>query len=142
MKEYNVLTEQEIADKLANMRVDTGEYLPIKMFSFIILNPDYNPNDFSEEIENSEEFINTLDLEIKEIRKSGFDFVWNNTMVNIPKNSDKWLKNHTKKCKYKLLKNVFMMSCANWSNGTRNYCYKDVYDKIKEKVPYNIVDII
>ena len=76
MKEYHVLTEQEIADKLANMRVDTGEYLPIKMFSFIILNPEYNPDDFSEEIENSEEFINTLGLEIKEIHKPDFDFVW------------------------------------------------------------------
>lgn len=136
MKEYHVLTEQEIADKLANMRVDTGEYLPIKMFSFIISNPEYNPDDFSEEIENSEEFI-----EIKEILKSDFDFVWNNIIGNMPKNSDEWLKNHTKKCKYKLLLNVFMMPCANWSNGIRNYCYKDVFDKIKEKVPYDIVDI-
>lgn len=103
------LTHEQIREKLREMRVDTGKCLPYKHFSFMVKNPNYDPDNFSQEIEDSEEEINTL----AEIRKEpGFDWVWNGMIGNIPKNSERWLDNHSKKCQFKLLGNVFLSSCS------------------------------
>lgn len=106
------LTHEQIREKLREMRVDTGKCLPYKHFSFMVKNPNYDPDNFSQEIEDSEEEIDTMAEIWKESSKPGFDWVWNNTIGNIPKNSERWLDNHDKKCQFKLLGNVFLSSCS------------------------------
>jgi hypothetical protein len=106
------LTHEQIREKLREMRVDTGKCLPFKHFSFMVKNPNYDPDNFSQEIEDSEEEIDTMAEIWKESSKPDFDWVWNNTIGNIPKNSERWLDNHDKKCRFKLLGNVFLSSCS------------------------------
>lgn len=106
------LTHEQIREALREMRVDTGKCLPLKFFSFIVKNPDYDPDNFSQEIEDSEEEIDIMAEIRKESSKPGFDWVWNNTIGNIPKNSERWLDNHSKKCQSKLLGKVFLSSCS------------------------------
>ncbi len=106
------LTHEQIREKLREMRVDTGKCLPAKFFSFIVKNPDYDPDNFSQEIEDSEEEIDTMAEIRKESSKPGFDWVWNNTIGNIPKNSERWLDNHSKKCPIKLVPNAFLSSSS------------------------------
>mgnify|MGYP003558419326 CR=1 FL=1 len=49
------LTIEEIGEKLKNMTVGEGKYLPISFVSFLVKNPNYDPTNFSQEIEDSEE---------------------------------------------------------------------------------------
>ena len=106
------LTHEQIREKLKCMRVDTGKFLPIKFFSFIVKNPDYDPDNFSQEIEDSEEEIDVMSEITKETSKTDFDWAWNNTIGSIPRNSEKWLDNHRKKCPQKLLMLAFPSSSS------------------------------
>lgn len=122
MEEYNVLTKDEIIDRLKSMEVGVGKELPWKILSFIIFNPDYDPESFSQEIEDSEEAIDYLDEIMKEMNKPEFDFVWNNTLSSVKKNSEKWFLNHSKICKVILDPYAMVLQCAaEHKDGTRNY---------------------
>ena len=121
MEKYHILTKEEIIEKLKSMEVGEGKELPIKTMSFITLNPDYDPDNFSQEIEDSEERIDLWDEVKKEISKPEFDWVWNNTLSNIRKNSKKWYDNHSKMCELKQHPMVMYMCCVEHSDGTRNY---------------------
>jgi hypothetical protein len=80
----------------------------------------------------------------KESSKPGFDWVWNNTIGNIPKNSEKWLDNHSKKCPAKLVVNAFLSSSSthiitttlssgeSWETRIRDYDNDFTMDKILE----------
>ena len=81
------LTIEEIGEKLKNMIVAEGKYLPIIAVSFLVKNPNYNPTNFSQEIEDSEEEIDVLNEISIEMKKPGFDIIWNNTLYNIKTNS-------------------------------------------------------
>ncbi len=131
-KKFHVLTKDEIIEQLKNMNVDGEKILPFHWFSFIVINPEYEPESFSQEIEDSEEEIKSWDLMIEEMNKPDFDFVWHNTLSNIPRNSEKWLKNHSKICAVKFSPVRFMEQCVNWADGTRNYYSERILNKILE----------
>lgn len=111
------LTHEEIRERLRNMVVGENGVLHIKSFSFLVKNPNYNPGTFSQEIEDSEIEINVADEMAKEIHKPGFDFVWHNTLGNIPNNSGEWKRNHSKICNIKLLPFAFL-SVASTTDAT------------------------
>lgn len=75
MENLHLLTRDEIADKLKAMEVGEGKELPMKGLSFIVENRKYDPDSFSQEIEDSEERIDELELINREIHQPGFDFV-------------------------------------------------------------------
>jgi hypothetical protein len=99
------------------MRVGTGEYLPIKSFSFLIPNPDYNPSKFSQEIEDTEED----------------DGVRKHSLV--------WTQNHSKICEITLVPHEFY-GCAvehrdmPMENGlyVRDYNHERVLERIDEVI--------
>lgn len=131
-KELKLLNKEEIIEKLKSMKVDNEKIFPFHIFSFIIVNPDYDPNSFSQEIEDSEEEINTLDLILDEMHKPDFDFVFHNTISSLPSNSEKWLENHSKICKVKFIPNKFVRQCVTHCDGTRNYYSEELLNKILE----------
>ena len=62
------LTKHEIVKMLKEMRVGEDYHgitvLPLRFFSFIVRNKDYNPEIFSKEVDDSEEFIDVVDLAV------------------------------------------------------------------------------
>lgn len=125
-----LLTEEEIINKLKMLRVDTGENPPIKRLFMVVPNPDYDPDNFSQEIEDSEKGIDWIEEMTKRTSDPNFDFVWNNTLGEIPKNSEKWQKNHNK-----ILKVIYvplLVACCNHSDGTRDYYSENILKTIKE----------
>ena len=102
------LSREQIADILREMKVvEGGNEQPVKFFSFIILNPDYDPENFSQEIEDSEKDV-----------------------VLPQRHSEKWNKNHTKKCKAKLMPMQFTAQCVHHKDGTRDYCSNEIINNI------------
>ena len=132
MEKYHILTKEEIINKLKAMEVGEGKEMPVKFFNFLTPNPYYDPNTFSQEIEDSEEPVNILEEIKKETSKPEFDYVWNNTISNIKTNSDKWQKNHTKICEVKLHADKIYMQCATHEDGTRNYYSEENLQRILE----------
>ena len=115
IEEPKLMTIEEIKEALSNMRVDTGEYLPVKFFHVIVPNPEYDPEGFSQEIEDSEEEVNYIQELDAEAKREGFKtwvFHYKEIMANLPrKNSVKWLDNHTKRCICKLIPCAFAGQC-------------------------------
>lgn len=132
MEKYHILTKEEIINKLKAMEVGEGKEMTVKIFHFLTPNPYYDPNTFSQEIEDSEEPVNIIEEIKKETSKPEFDFVWNNTISNIKTNSDKWQKNHTKICEVKLQADKIYMPCATHEDGTRNYYSEENLQRILE----------
>lgn len=124
------LTREEITEKLKSMKVGENNILPIKTFSFIVENRDYNPETFSQNIEDTEERIDEWKEIYEEIQKPGFDFIWNNTLRNLPRNSDAWLDNHTKICPVKMRGFAMYASSITHEDGTRDYYSEEIVDKI------------
>lgn len=125
------LTIKEIGEKLKNMIVGEGKYLPISFVSFLVKNPNYDPTNFSQEIEDSEEEIDVLTEMITEMKKPGFDIIWNNTLHNVKTNSKRWRENHSKKCQVQLLSHRLFQSEMH-KNGKRNFYSEDNINKIKQ----------
>lgn len=129
--EIKALTIEEIAEKLKNMIVGYGKYLPMCFVSFLVKNPNYDPTNFSQEIENSEEEIDVLNEMLVEMKKPGFDIIWNNTLQNVKTNSKRWCENHSKKCQVHLLANWMILQSEMHENGVRDYYSEDNIRKIK-----------
>lgn len=125
------LTIEEIGEKLKNMTVGEGKYLPMIFVSFLVKNPNYDPTNFSQEIENSEEEIDVLNEMLVEMKKPGFDIIWNNTLNNIKTNSKRWSENHSKKCQVHLLANWMLLQSEMHENGERDFYSEDNINKIK-----------
>lgn len=125
------LTIEEIGEKLRNMIVGEGKYLPITYVSFLVKNPNYNPTNFSQEIEDSEEKIDVLNEMLVEMKKPGFDIIWNNSLHNVKTNSKQWIENHSKKCQITLLKNWLILQSKTHENGVRDFYSEDNINKIK-----------
>jgi hypothetical protein len=125
------LTIEEIGDKLKNMTVGEGKYLPISYVSFLVKNPNYDPTNFSQEIENSEEEVDVLNEMLAEMKKPGFDIIWNNTLHNVKTNSKRWRENHSKKCQVNLLSNWLILQSEIHKTGERNFYNEDNINKIK-----------
>ena len=68
-EEIKILSKEEIIQRLKDMVVDNENVYPWKWFSFIVMNPDYNPSEFSQEIEDSEERIDEWAEVNKEMKK-------------------------------------------------------------------------
>lgn len=137
------LTIEEIGEKLKNMTVGEGKYLPMIFVSFLVKNPNYDPTNFSQEIEDSEEEIDVLNEMLVEMKKPGFDIIWNNTLNNIKTNSKRWSENHSKKCQVHLLANWMLLQSEMHENGERDFYSEDNINKIKTVInEYNeIYDI-
>ena len=125
------LTIEEICEKLQNMTVGERKYLPITYVSFLVKNPDYDPTNFSQEIEDSEEEIDVLNEMLVEMKKPGFDIIWNNTLHNVKTNSKRWRENHSKKCQVHLLANWMLLQSEIHENGVRDFYSEDNINKIK-----------
>lgn len=125
------LTIEEIGEKLKNMTVGEGKYLPMIFVSFLVKNPNYDPTNFSQEIEDSEEEIDVLNEMLVEMKKPGFDIIWNNTLNNIKTNSKRWSENHSKKCQVHLLANWMLLQSEMHENGERDFYSEDNINKIK-----------
>lgn len=125
------LTIEEIGEKLKNMMVGEGKYLPIIFVSFLVKNPNYDPTNFSQEIEDSEEEIDVLNEMLTEMKKPGFDIIWNNTLHNVKTNSKRWCENHSKKCQVHLLANWLILQSEIHENGIRDFYSEDNINKIK-----------
>lgn len=131
MEEYNVLTKDEIIDKLKSMEVGEGK-CPWKTISFVYLNPNYDPNTFSQEIEDTEEEINLMEEFKKWYNAPGFDWVWCHP-YEMKRNSDKWYANHTKICKINFAPMQILLQCAaQHRDGTRNYYSENNVKRIME----------
>ena len=125
------LTIEEIGEKLRNMTVGEGKYLPISYVSFLVKNPNYDPTNFSQEIEDSEEEVDVLNEMLAEMKKPGFDIIWNNTLHNVKTNSKRWRENHSKKCQVNLLSNWLILQSEMHKTGERNFYNEDNINKIK-----------
>lgn len=125
------LTIEEIGEKLRNMTVGEGKYLPISYVSFLVKNPNYDPTNFSQEIEDSEEEVDMLNEMLAEMKKPGFDIIWNNTLHNVKTNSKRWRENHSKKCQVNLLSNWLILQSEIHKTGERNFYNEDNINKIK-----------
>lgn len=125
------LTIEEIGEKLKNMIVGEGKYLPISYVSFLVKNPNYDPTNFSQEIEDSEEEVDVLNEMLAEMKKPGFDIVWRNTLYNVKTNSKRWSENHSKKCPVQLLSNWMILQSETHKTGERNFYSEDNINKIK-----------
>lgn len=126
----NFLTRKDIAAKLKSMKVGENGVLPIKAFSFLVENRKYDPDNFSQEIEDTEEAIDVWKEIYEEIHKPYFDFVWNNTISQLPLNSKTWRNNHSKKCSVKLCGFAMYGSSIEHEDGTRDYYSEELVDKI------------
>ena len=129
--EIKPITIEEIGEKLKNMTVGEGKYLPICSVCFLVKNPNYDPANFSQEIEDSEEEIDVLNEMLVEMKKPGFDIIWNNTLCNIKHNSKRWSENHSKKCQIKLIVNGVFLQSKTHENGARDFYSEDNINKIK-----------
>lgn len=129
-EEIKVLSKEEIIQRLKDMVVDNENVYSWKWFSFIVMNPDYNPSEFSQEIEDSEEMIDEWAEVNKEMKKPEFDIVWHNTLSTLPRNSDKWLDNHSKICPVKTLYFNFLAQSITHENNVRNYYSDSILDKV------------
>lgn len=129
--EIKALTIEDIGEKLKNMTVGEGNYLPMTFVCFLVKNPNYDPANFSQEIEDSEEEIDVLNEMLAEMKKPGFDIIWNNTLNTIKTNSKRWRENHTKKCQVHLLPNWMLLQSETHRNGERNFYSEDNINKIK-----------
>jgi hypothetical protein len=142
MENIKTLSQTEIIEKLKSMEVGEGKELPHKLLNIITVNKDYDMENFSQEIEDSEEEVDILKEVIKEIQKPDFNWIWHNTIGN-KKNSDKWYANHTKKCKTKFHPMaITLLSNSTDSQTGRNYYTKENVEKILEFAKQNgeIVD--
>lgn len=116
-----MLTKEDIAFKLQAMEVGEGKESPFKSLNVVTVNPDYDPSSFSQEIEDSEEEVDLMAEIQKETAKPGFDWVWNNTLGSIKRNSEAWCANHSKKCKAKLHPLALMLTSVEHADGKRDY---------------------
>lgn len=134
LNDYNIelLTEDEIIDRLKQMKV--GEkyndvlVLPVKWFVFKVPNDEYDPDNFSQEIEDSEENLETWSRIWEEINKPEFDFVWNNTLNRLSENSQRWKNNHNKICPIKI--EILIVQSVDHDDGTRDYYSDEIVNKI------------
>ena len=125
------LTIEEIGEKLKNMTVGEGKYLPFCLVSFLVKNPNYDTTNFSQEIEDSEEEIDVLNEMLAEMKKPGFDIIWRNTLYNVKTNSKRWRENHSKKCQVKLLLNWTILQSEIHKTGERDFYSEDNINRIK-----------
>lgn len=128
------LTIEEIGEKLKNMIVGEGKYQPMAFVSFLVKNPNYDPTNFSQEIEDSEEKIDILDMlneMLVEMKKPGFDVIWNNTLHGVKTNSKRWRENHSYKCQITFIPNCLLLQSKTHENGARDFYSEDNINKIK-----------
>lgn len=112
--DIKIMTRDDVKEQLKNMKV--GIYKPLHYFNLLIVNPDYDPSAFSQEIEDSEKEIDVLSNCVEH-------------------NSEKWLQNHSKICKVKFVPNaIFGASVTYIENGhkVRNYCDEILINKIMD----------
>ena len=62
MDEIKTLTRDDVIERLKSMKVGENDIQPVHTFSFLVLNPDYDPESFSQEIEDSEREVTLTEL--------------------------------------------------------------------------------
>ena len=125
------LSIEQIKQYLKNHKVGQNGVYPFCRFVCLVKNPNYDPTNFSQDIEDSEVEIKWFDEMHKKMQEPDFDFVWNNTLGSIPKNSQRWCDNHTKKCEITITMTGFCQ-CIERQDGTRDYCNESTINEFKE----------
>ena len=123
MKEndLHILTKEEIAQQLYSMEVIDGKDYPIKLLNFLVPNKNYDPDNFSQEIENSEEDF-TYNDSIQILKNS-------NKIVN-RRNSKRWIDNHSKICKISIIPLAVYITAKKRENGRRDFCTEENINNI------------
>lgn len=121
---FKIMNRDEIANRLNSI-----DDCPQRYFSFLVINPDYNPSGFSKEIEDSEEEAKIDDIFSKFLEPTKED-----TCRSNEGNSKEWLENHSKICKLKFIPNGIAAegTACMLADGTigYNYCSDSLLDKI------------
>lgn len=86
------MTREEIITKLKSMVVGEDGRLPISSLNYVLENKDYDPEHFSQEIEDSEEYDDVY-KRLTDWVKEGHDILLFDKSHH---NSEEWLANHTK----------------------------------------------
>lgn len=125
LEENNIkfLTREDVAQRLKDMIVGVTVELPIKIFNFIVPNPDYDPDNFDESIDGKPDFYGSFD-ELDE--KSLFRIIH----YNVDTNAKKWMENHSKICPLKFIPAQLPTQCVNHEDGTRDYYSEEILNKI------------
>lgn len=129
--EKTSMTINQIKQFFNERKVGHNGVLPLCKFACLVKNPNYDPEDFSQEIENSEVEINWFKEMKKKMNEPDFDFIWNNTLSSIPKNSQRWIDNHSKKCEATIVFTGFCQSIAR-QDGTHDYCHEPVINEFQK----------
>ena len=130
MKEddLHILTKEEIVQQLYSMEVIDGKDYPIKILNFLVPNKNYDPDNFSQEIENSEEDFTYIDS--IRILKSAIDGgIFGCKIVN-RRNSKQWLDNHSKICKISFMPMAVYINAQRHENGRRDFCTEENINNI------------
>lgn len=93
------MTREEIIAKLKTMIVGEDGRLPISSLNYVLENKDYDPEHFSQEIEDSEEYDDVY-KRLTDWVKEGHDIL---LFDNSHHNSEEWLANHAKKSKFSIV---------------------------------------
>lgn len=117
--DLHILTKEEIAQQLYSMEVD----YPIRVLNFLVPNKNYDPDNFSHEIENSEEDF-TYDDSIRILGGAIEDGLFGCKKVN-RRNSKQWLDNHSKICKISFMPMAVYIQAQRHENGRLDFCTEE-----------------
>ncbi len=133
MKEndLHILTKEEIAQQLYSMEVD----YPVRTLNFVVPSKNYDPDNFSQEIENSEENF-TYNDSIRILESAIAGGIFGCKIVN-RRNSKKWLDNHSKICKVSFIPMAVYITAKRHENGRLDFCTEEnINDIIKFSEQY------
>jgi hypothetical protein len=97
LNEYKILSKDEIINILEN--TPCYDHCVPMLLMMIVYSKSYDPENFSQEIHDTEEDKRQEDFDrmLNRIKEPDFDWVWNNDLDKLEKqNSQKWLENEAK----------------------------------------------
>lgn len=130
LNEFKTLSKDEIINILENAPC-YDHYVPI-LLNILVYNKSYDPENFSQEIHDTEEDKRQEDFSrmLKRTKEPDFDWVWNNDLDKIERqNSQKWLENEAKNTPLELASAI--ISSRN-VNGKWTFNHEDNINNITE----------
>lgn len=126
---------EELMRYLGGITVGVDETPPERYFSLLVPNPDYDPDGFSQEIEDSEVYRGRRAVVLfaaKGVDAFFMDSDYRNYIFSQSQNSAAWQRNHTKSCGLKMLWNAVLWPCVN-EGGRRHFGSAELAGRILEK---------
>lgn len=151
------ITPEEIWEVLNSLTDDKEDFKPRRFFPAILKNKEFDPENFSEEIENSEEEEDWKALRDWELAVWSVEiglvgspdalskFTKKAVKVKPFENSERWKQNHSKKCFTRVVYGPLLMACSmkkvysmpdengneiKYSEVCRGYNYQECFDRI------------